>query len=51
MKRSILVVALSSLLVSPLVIAKELNVVASFSVLGDMVSQIGGPYVHVTDLV
>ncbi|MEQ4509129.1 metal ABC transporter substrate-binding protein [Dickeya zeae] len=51
MKRSILVMTLSSLLLSPLAMAKELNVVASFSVLGDMVSQIGGQYVHVTDLV
>ena len=51
MKRFIWSMVLSSALLSPLAMAKELNVVASFSVLGDMVSQVGGKYVHVTDLV
>ncbi|AUG99484.1 metal ABC transporter substrate-binding protein [Pectobacteriaceae bacterium CE70] len=51
MKRSALVIALSGLLLSPLAMAKNLDVVASFSVLGDMVSQIGGEHVTVTDLV
>lgn len=51
MKRSILVLALSGLMLSPLAMAKQLNAVASFSVLGDMVSQIGGEHVKVTDLV
>ncbi|ATA26755.1 metal ABC transporter substrate-binding protein [Brenneria goodwinii] len=51
MKRSILAIALSGLLLSPLAMAKNLEVVASFSVLGDMVSHIGGDRVTVTDLV
>ncbi|SLM64566.1 MULTISPECIES: metal ABC transporter substrate-binding protein [Dickeya] len=51
MKRSVLTVLLAGLLLSPLAMAKELNVVASFSVLGDMVSQIGGQHVKVTMLV
>lgn len=51
MKRSIVAIALSGLLLSPLAIAKNLDVVASFSVLGDMVSHIGGDRVTVTDLV
>ncbi|ACS84514.1 metal ABC transporter substrate-binding protein [Musicola paradisiaca] len=51
MKRSVLVIALSSLLLSPLAMAKDLQVVASFSVVGDMVKQIGGDHVQVTDLV
>ncbi|MFJ5378668.1 metal ABC transporter substrate-binding protein [Pectobacterium sp. CHL-2024] len=51
MKRSLLAIALSSLLLSPLAMAKNLDVVASFSVLGDMVSHIGGDRVTVTDLV
>ncbi|MGM3174566.1 metal ABC transporter substrate-binding protein [Dickeya lacustris] len=51
MKRSVLTVLLAGLLLSPMAMAKALNVVASFSVLGDMVSQIGGAYVDVTMLV
>ncbi|MEC5344953.1 metal ABC transporter substrate-binding protein [Brenneria populi] len=51
MKRSIIALALSGLLLSPLAMAKNLDVVASFSVLGDMVSHIGGDRVTVTDLV
>ncbi|MCL2894040.1 metal ABC transporter substrate-binding protein [Brenneria tiliae] len=51
MKPSLLAIALSGLLLSPLAMAKNLNVVASFSVLGDMVSQIGGDRITVTDLV
>ncbi|PWC15749.1 metal ABC transporter substrate-binding protein [Brenneria roseae subsp. americana] len=51
MKRSLLALALSGLLLSPLAMAKNLNVVASFSVLGDMVSHIGGDRVTVTELV
>ncbi|MDX5628718.1 MULTISPECIES: metal ABC transporter substrate-binding protein [unclassified Brenneria] len=51
MKRSIIAMALSGLLLSPLAMARNLDVVASFSVLGDMVSHIGGDRVTVTDLV
>ncbi|MFP1723275.1 metal ABC transporter substrate-binding protein [Lonsdalea quercina] len=51
MKRSTLIIMLSGFLMSPLTMAKDLNVVASFSVLGDMVKQVGGEHVHVTDLV
>ncbi|KAA9002569.1 metal ABC transporter substrate-binding protein [Affinibrenneria salicis] len=51
MKRFIPVIALCGLLISPLSMAKTLEVVASFSVPGDMVRQIGGDQVHVTDLV
>ncbi|MCL2898981.1 metal ABC transporter substrate-binding protein [Brenneria tiliae] len=51
MKPSLLAIALSGLLLSPLAMAKNLDVVASFSVLGDMVSQIGGDRIRVTDLV
>ncbi|PWC16918.1 metal ABC transporter substrate-binding protein [Brenneria corticis] len=51
MKPSLLAIALSGLLLSPLATAKNLDVVASFSVLGDMVSHIGGDRITVTDLV
>ncbi len=51
LKRSTLLLLLSGFLMSPLAMAKDLDVVASFSVLGDMVTQIGGEHVHVTDLV
>lgn len=51
MKPTLVVLTLASLFVSPLSMAKHLDVVASFSVLGDMVSQIGGDRVTVTDLV
>lgn len=51
LKRSTLIIVLSGFLMSPLTMAKNLDVVASFSVLGDMVKQVGGEHVHVTDLV
>lgn len=51
MKHPVIALALSSLLFSTFVMAKPLQVVASFSVLGDMVSHIGGDRIVVTDLV
>lgn len=46
------ITALAILLASsPAVMAKQLNAVASFSVLGDIVSQVGGEHVAVTTLV
>lgn len=43
--------AVSAMLISPMTMAKTLDVVASFSVLADIVSQVGGDHVHVTSLV
>ena len=51
MKHPVIALALSSLLFSTFAMAKPLHVVASFSVLGDMVSHIGGDRIVVTDLV
>ena len=47
MKRSAIVVALAFGLMAQGAMAKTLNVVSSFSVLGDMVQQVGGEHVHV----
>ncbi|MDR3432521.1 MAG: metal ABC transporter substrate-binding protein [Rouxiella aceris] len=49
----LLPVALSvaALLSSPLAMAKTLNAVASFSILGDIVQEVGGEHVKVTSLV
>lgn len=43
--------ALVTLIVSPAVLAKTVDAVASFSVLADIVSQVGGEHVRVTTLV
>jgi zinc/manganese transport system substrate-binding protein len=51
MKRTGIILALTLSALSQGVMAKTLNVVASFSVLGDMVSQVGGEHVHVDTLV
>lgn len=51
MKRMGIVLALALGLVAQGSMAKTLNVVASFSVLGDMVQQVGGEHVHVHTLV
>ncbi len=51
MKRSAMVVALALGLMAQGAMAKTLNVVSSFSVLGDMVQQVGGEHVHVDTLV
>lgn len=51
MKRTGLILALALGALSPGLMAKTLNVVSSFSVLGDMVQQVGGEYVHVDTLV
>ena len=51
MKRSAMVVALALGLMAQGAMAKTLNVVSSFSVLGDMVQQVGGEHVHVETLV
>ena len=51
MKRSGIILALALGLVAQGAMAKTLNVVSSFSVLGDMVQQVGGEHVHVDTLV
>jgi zinc/manganese transport system substrate-binding protein len=51
MKRTGLILALTLSALSQGVMAKTLNVVTSFSVLGDMVQQVGGEHVHVDTLV
>lgn len=51
MKRSGIILAIVLGALSQGVMAKTLNVVASFSVLGDMVQQVGGEHVHVDTLV
>lgn len=51
MKHTVAAITLAGLLLSPLAMAKHLDVVASFSVLGDIVSNVGGDRVTVTDLV
>ncbi|SNY75127.1 metal ABC transporter substrate-binding protein [Enterobacter sp. CC120223-11] len=51
MKRTGLILALAVGVLSQGAMAKTLNVVSSFSVLGDMVQQVGGEHVHVDTLV
>jgi len=51
MKRTGLVVALALGMMSQTVMAKTLNVVTSFSILGDMTREVGGDHVNVTTLV
>ncbi|XNM65869.1 metal ABC transporter substrate-binding protein [Escherichia coli] len=51
MKRTGIWLALALGLASHGVMAKTVNVVSSFSVLGDMAQQIGGEHVHVDTLV
>jgi zinc/manganese transport system substrate-binding protein len=51
MKRTGIILALTLSALSQGVMAKTLNVVTSFSVLGDMVQQVGGEHVHVDTLV
>ncbi|MDU8421043.1 zinc ABC transporter substrate-binding protein, partial [Pseudomonas syringae] len=43
--------AVAALLSSPLAMAKTVNAVASFSILGDIVQEVGGEHVKVTTLV
>ncbi|ECG8632875.1 metal ABC transporter substrate-binding protein, partial [Salmonella enterica subsp. salamae] len=47
MKRTGIVLALVLGIMSQEAVARTLNVVTSFSVLGDMVQQVGGENVHV----
>ncbi|CNE66300.1 metal ABC transporter substrate-binding protein [Yersinia nurmii] len=51
MKRLPIALAVAALLSSPLAMAKTIEAVASFSILGDIVQQIGGEHVNVTTLV
>ena len=51
MKRSAIVVALALGLMAQGAMAKTLNVVSSFSVLGDIAQQVGGEHDHVDTLV
>lgn len=51
MKKQMLAFTISSLFLAPGVQAKTVEAVASFSVLGDIVQQVGGEHVHVTTLV
>ncbi|WP_067705289.1 metal ABC transporter substrate-binding protein [Erwinia sp. ErVv1] len=51
MKKLPVALALASLLVAPLAMAKTVNTVASFSVLADIVKQVGGSHVNVKSLV
>jgi len=51
MKKLPLSLAIGALLISPLSIAKTVNVVASFTVLADIVKQVGGEHVNVKSLV
>ena len=43
--------AVAALLSSPLAMAKTVNAVTSFSILGDIVQEVGGEHVKVTSLV
>ena len=43
--------SVAALLSSPLAMAKTVNAVASFSILGDIVQEVGGDHVNVTSLV
>ncbi|EOG3908004.1 metal ABC transporter substrate-binding protein [Salmonella enterica] len=51
MKRTRIVLALILGIMAQEAVARTLNVVTSFSVLGDMVQQVGGENVHVTSLI
>lgn len=51
MKRLPITLAVAALLSSPLAMAKTVDAVASFSILGDIVKQVGGEHVKVTTLV
>ncbi|CNI16931.1 metal ABC transporter substrate-binding protein [Yersinia mollaretii] len=51
MKRLSISLAVAALLSSPLAMAKTVEVVASFSILGDIVQQVGGEHVNVVTLV
>lgn len=51
MKRLSMSLAVAALLSSPLAMAKTVDVVASFSILGDIVQQVGGEHVNVVTLV
>lgn len=51
MKTLSLSMAIGALLISPLSMAKTVNVVASFTVLADIVKQVGGEHVNVKSLV
>ncbi len=51
MKRLPITLAVAALLASPLVQAKTVEAVASFSILGDIVKQVGGEHVQVSTLV
>ncbi len=51
MKSTGLILAVAIGVLSQGAMAKTLNVVSSFSVLGDMVQQVGGDHVHVDTLV
>ena len=51
MKRSGVIIALALSLLAQQASAKTLNVVTSFSILGDMVQEVGGEHVKVTTLV
>lgn len=51
MKRLSMSLAVAALLSSPLAMAKTVEVVASFSILGDIVQQVGGEHVNVVTLV
>lgn len=51
MKKLPLSLAIGALLISPLSMAKTVNAVASFTVLADIVKQVGGEHVNVKSLV
>ena len=51
MKRLPISLAVAALLASPLAMAKTVDAVASFSILGDIVKQVGGDHVKVSTLV
>ncbi|GAA3614539.1 metal ABC transporter substrate-binding protein [Gibbsiella greigii] len=51
MKRLPVALAIAAMLSSPLALAKTVDAVASFSILGDIVKQVGGEHVKVTTLV
>ncbi len=51
MKKLPVVLAFTTVFITPLAMAKTVNAVASFSVLADMVAQIGGEHVQVKSLV
>lgn len=51
MKRLPVIMAVAALLASPVVLAKTVDAVASFSILGDIVKQVGGEHVAVSTLV